>query len=702
MVSLIFDIKAQSNTIPEVPLKTEFAHVQIVLNSDARELVNTEIRRLLTPQNSFLDKKIEDMQVYFPLIERILEVENVPDDFKYLAVLESSLNPDAVSSTKAVGYWQFKDFTAAEMGLVMDRNRDDRKNLHLSTKAAAQYLKKNNLIFKNWVSSALSYTVGAGGAASIVPVEWSFSGEVKFDKYTHEYLIRSLAHKIAFEHRLNRVPKTSKVLLEFPARSRTLGEISHEIGVSENELKKYNAWIPNGTVPGDRDYVLLVPSSGKEPVNILSKVQPGAVNLGYPKLKRITQVVTSTDQAVLYEINDKKGILAQPGDEVARLARKAKVSISKFLKYNDMTDRDLAKEGTVYYLKSKKSRAEVPYHTLGQNQSLWDVSHMYGVKLKKLKTYNRIKADEPILPGRVLWLQKKRPKKQAIQYVNPPTESPESTQPKANNLPTGTIKNNEDIITTVATTTHRVLENETLFSLAKKYNTTVEELRRLNNLKPSEGIQYNQRLIVPDSAIDDEPEDDWEETAVPPVKEAPKVVTTTKEPTYEPKTTYSSATGSHTVSAGETLFSIAKRYGITVDELRSLNGFSSSDILKSGQTILVSGTSKSSSSTKGTTSWGSHIVKKGETLFSISQYYEMSLAELRNLNGITGNNIMVGQRLKVSGTPEAVKTEYHLVKKGETLFSISQKYGVTVQQIRNWNNISGNNVVSGKRIIVNK
>ena len=98
-------------SIPESPKKIEFANIIIELDDAAQKNVNAEIIKLLTPQNKFLELKLERMQWYFPIIEKILEEEEVPEDFKYLAVLESSLLPEAISSSNAVGFWQFKEVT---------------------------------------------------------------------------------------------------------------------------------------------------------------------------------------------------------------------------------------------------------------------------------------------------------------------------------------------------------------------------------------------------------------------------------------------------------------------------------------------------------------------------------------------------------------------------------------------------------------
>jgi membrane-bound lytic murein transglycosylase D len=734
LLSLVFTLvcfQSISQSIPETPLKVDFANVQIVLNSDSRQKINAEVQRLLTPQNSFFQEKVERMQLYFPIIERILEEENVPDDFKYLAVLESALNADAVSSTNAVGFWQFKDFTAEEMGLSMNRNQDDRKNLQLSTRAAAQYLKKNNQIFKNWISTTLSYTVGAGGAASIIPVDWSFANEVRFENTPHPYLIKAIGHKIAFQNHLKKAGKANGILIEYPAKGKSIAEIATEVRLPESELRKYNTWLSANSVPTDKDYVVLIKTDRTNADLITSKaknlVNTDYINIGYPKLKRVTMVVTSTDQPVFYEINDKKGILAQPGDEAAQLARKGKVSISKFLGYNDMSDRDLTKEGTVYYLQKKYKKGDVPYHTLNENQSLWDVAHNYGIRLKNLKKFNRIKESEPILPGRVLYLQKKRPKKEPVKYNKALVAPPEvfSTDPKNEEIQNAIIRDSEvsqNEANGPRPKVHRVLENETLFSLANKYGTTVEEIRKLNNLKPTEGIQYNQRLAIPEAKYTTEPEDNWEEkeetkpvlmpekkpVTQPAVSETPKP-SSTKLPTASTET-------SHNVRPGETLFSIANRYGTTVDELRRMNNLTPFESLKAGQSLRVNGgssidfgtdrvkTIEPDTRTKTTT----HTVSGGETLFSISNRYGITVDELRALNGISGNTISVGQKLRVSGPSlnsapsSGGATTYHTVKAGETLFSLSQKYGVTVNEIKSWNNMTSNNLVKGKRVIVRK
>lgn len=703
--------KGFSQSLPQAPQKVEFANVTINLNAESRQKINDEITRLLTPKNDYLNQKLERIHLYFPVIEKIFEVENVPEDFKYLAVLESSLLPDAVSPTNATGFWQFKDFTAAEMGLIMNGIQDERKNLQLSTKAAAKYLKKNNLIFKNWLSTALSFHVGAGAAAQYVPVEWSFANDVKLSDNPHQYFIKAIANKIAFENAANEFIGTKRILAEYPARGKSFEQIAAETNVDVNEIKRFNNWVKGGnTIPTDKEYLVLVPTADGNLNFVSSKIDELSstefITTGYPKLVRETQVITSIEQPIFYTINNKKGILAQSGDDIASLARKGDVSISKFLKYNDLSDRDLAQKDLVYYLQKKNKRAEVPFHTLQQNQNLWDVSQAYGVRLKKLKKYNRIKNGEDVLPNRVIWLNKKRPRKTPIQYNASPVAPPEVFNPEK--IEEGdldvAVKNPGS---TTSFNTHRVLENETLFSIANKYGTSVDELRRLNNLGPNEGIKINQRLIVPTQ--DDEPRDNWledEETSKPEEKE----VVLMPEKTAKPATSYpsndypsnSSSGNVHYVQQGETLFSIAKQYDTTVDELRRINGMSDYDVLQSGQKLNVRGGGVVRSGGGLSTS---HTVQKGETLYSISKNYGTTVEDLKEINNLSSNEIFVGQNLLINGSSSyssSRQTSLHTVRTKETIFSISQQYGMTPDELRALNNLDGNLILIGQKLRVNK
>src|SRR5687768_2362235 len=146
----------------EVPHKLDFAGITLIIRDDARKEIQKDVDAL-TQSLRHYNIKAERAKTYFPIIEKIFRDEKVPDDFKYLALQESALIPDAVSTSNAVGFWQFKDFTAIENGLRVDRDIDERMNIVASSRAAARYIKKNNSFFDNWIYALQAYQMGAGG-----------------------------------------------------------------------------------------------------------------------------------------------------------------------------------------------------------------------------------------------------------------------------------------------------------------------------------------------------------------------------------------------------------------------------------------------------------------------------------------------------------------------------------------------------------
>ena len=194
-VTAVVTVKAQP---PQVPHKMQFAGMTLTIREDARREIQKDVNAL-TQSPRHHNIKVERAKTYFPIIEKVFEQERVPDDFKYLVLQESALIADAVSVSNAVGFWQFKDFTAVEMGLRVDKEIDERMNIVSSSRAAARYIKKNNLYFNNWIAALQAYQMGAGGAMKALPKSISGAREMDITSGTYWYVKKYLAHKIAFE-----------------------------------------------------------------------------------------------------------------------------------------------------------------------------------------------------------------------------------------------------------------------------------------------------------------------------------------------------------------------------------------------------------------------------------------------------------------------------------------------------------------------
>ena len=213
---------------------------------------------------------------FFPIIEPVLEEEGIPDDFKYLAVIESGLT-QAVSPAKAVGFWQILEGTGKEYGLEINSNVDERYNIEKSTRVAADYLKKARARFGSWTLAAASYNAGQYGVDKQLDRQ-------KVDEYyelllgeeTGRYVFRILAlkeimnnpEKYGFDYeeedlyapiQLNKV-KVDTAVENFP-------NFAREFGINYKTLKIHNPWLRDDHLNNSsrRTYYIEIPEKGQYP-----------------------------------------------------------------------------------------------------------------------------------------------------------------------------------------------------------------------------------------------------------------------------------------------------------------------------------------------------------------------------------------------------------------------------------------------------
>ncbi|WP_422358745.1 LysM peptidoglycan-binding domain-containing protein [Reichenbachiella sp.] len=558
-----------------VPTEITLGDMKLKISDACRRNIQKDVDAL-TKSPKFMEIKADRARIYFPIIEKIFKEEGVPEDFKFLALQESALISDAVSSANAVGFWQFKDFTGREVGLRIDRSVDERLNIVASTHGAAKYFKRHNFYFDNWVYTILAHMTGRGGAGKYVSKSNFGKKRMTLDGKTHWYVVRFLAHKIAYEG-ITGGPNTEGLrLVEYKkGKGKTLSAIAKDTKVSEVELKKYNKWLKANKVPGEKAYSVMLPVRGKAPKIKDNKpdkdktddegAEDGLISVKvYPKIDEDLNV----SGTIYIKINGIPSILAKKGDGINVLAKKANLTPEKFAKYNDLNMSSTIREGEIYYLKSKRSRGKIYFYTVQPNETLWDVSQKFGIKLVKLAKLNRMATIDEIKPGRVLWLRKKRPANMPIEYrelpkmpvdevipvkVNPkPVEEivvpekedqEESTAAEVIEAP---IKNDEvtetisELDEPIVITNHLVLKGETLYGISKATGVSVEDLIEWNNLYDT-SIKVGQNLVIHGSIEEN--------------LEVPK----TSEVSF------------HVVEPGDTMYGISKKYGLEVEELLKLN-----------------------------------------------------------------------------------------------------------------------------------
>lgn len=199
-----------------------------------------------------------------------------------------------------------------------------------------------------------------------------------------------------------------------------------------------------------------------------------------------------------------------------------------------------------------------------------------------------------------------------------------------------------------------VKKGDSLWSIASKNNTTVDNIKKLNNLS-SNNLSIGQVLKL---SYDAEKED---------IKES----------------------NIYTVKKGDSLWLIANKYGTTVDELKNANDLKS-NTLSIGQTLIIP-------EKKENTNKISYVVKKGDSLWLIANKYDTTVEKIKSTNNLKSNTLSIGQVLVIPSSSEFIT---YTVKKGDSLWLIANKYNTTVDNIKKLNNLSSNNLQINQKLIL--
>ena len=237
---------------PELPKSIKFAGETVVLtDEDILEKLDREVL-LNAYYQSATTGYFKRAHRYFPLIERILKEENIPNDFKYLAIIESGLQ-QAVSPVGAQGFWQFMPATAKIYDLKMTPEIDERLHIEKSTRAACHYLKDAQQTLNNWIHTTASYNRGVGGVLS--DMKWQGTThyfDTEQNSETGRYVYRLLAMKIIFENpeAYGFYPKKMQKYEPIPTKTVTISESipnlaswAIEQGINLKILRKLNPWL---------------------------------------------------------------------------------------------------------------------------------------------------------------------------------------------------------------------------------------------------------------------------------------------------------------------------------------------------------------------------------------------------------------------------------------------------------------------------
>lgn len=548
------------------PVGTEFP---MTMN----RLVESSMQFLLRERQESLQAWLRRADTYFPMIEQIFEEEGVPEELKYLAMIESGLNPRARSWASAVGMWQFIAATGRAYDLNVNAWVDDRMDPELATRAAAKHLKDLYRMYDE---------------------DWQIA------------------------------------LAGYNCSPRCINRAKRRTGMSNPTFWDIYPYLPRET----RNYI---------PTYIAAAL------------------ITSNPSAYGLE-------RGEPGPDYS-------------------------------------------YHVVPVTGmlSLSDVASMAGTDVATIKALNpNLRRDT--LPPTV-----------GAFYLRLPIGTHDSFVAAYEALPPSAKRPSGEYI---------VRRGDTLSGIGQQFGVSVAMIMQKNGLR-STNIRIGQRLVVPiadySQTIPDIQFADASQSTVqyrrrvnrPILMEQQVATADAGSPVQTPATsgatpvrTVSQQGGNasssgpsteeapkapvrivHTVRRGDTISEIATRYGVPARNIQGWNGLSGSRI-NVGQrlTIYTDGRDAPAGSAGPTT----HRVERGDTLSEIADQYNVTVAQLRQWNNIRGSNIRVGQRLSVY-TDQGQPRE-HVVRRGDTLIEIAQQYGVSVANIKDWNNLRSNTIRVGQRL----
>ncbi len=398
LFSIFFTFNLYSQNIPKVPETITLDNMVLRINKDVQSTIQSEVDALHA-NDKYFQIFIDRINIYFPIIENVLNDEEVPDDFKYLALQESALLPDAVSSSNAIGFWQFKLETAEDYGLVINENIDERKNIVSSTRAAARYIKNSNFTFENWVFSILSYLLGLNGAKAEVDSKLYGAKRISIDTNTHWYIIKFLAHKIAFEDFIDNKSYDLNYSIYNNQNFKNLDDLSRELSVSKQEVKSLNKWINSDRIPNDREYSFLLPERKESLLKKISSTISTKIESFMESNLRSSidqKIINVVSKRTIY-LNDLPAIIIDSTDNIDRITKFYNISQRSFFQFNDITKGHKLIIGLPYYFSKKRRKAKVEVYLRKENEDLWRISQIFGVQLKILKKYNKNNKSDTIL-----------------------------------------------------------------------------------------------------------------------------------------------------------------------------------------------------------------------------------------------------------------------------------------------------------------
>ena len=568
------------------------------------------IKSFLKYRKKSFERLMGTSEYYFPIFEEALAKQNVPLEIKYLAIVESALNPKAVSKMGATGLWQFMYQTGKQYGLKIDSYIDERSDPLRASDAAAQYMTNMYKMFGDWDLVLASYNSGPGNVTKAIRRSggqqnyWNIRKNLP--RETQGYVPAFLATMYIYEyHKEHGIVPNRAVVKHFATdtiaikQQMTFKQISDLLDVPVAQLQVLNPSYKLNVIPfyQNENHYLRLPQEKiavfvSNEAEIYAYVQHELDKRERPFEMQKALVVKDTVNVtvVASKVSEFKYYKVKKGDNLKSIAVKYNVAVSDLKHWNKLTSSSLA---------SGKSLKIV----IGTDSSSALKDTRVALALSDKKGSNQ-KGDTDEIKGN-----------------------------KENEIKKGVAAGP---IVTNASQLYVVQKGDNLGMIAKKYEVTVADIQEWNHLS-NNNVQIGATLQVAKNELNRK----TELTAIPDRKDIEYVVL-----------------------QGDNLGTIGKKFGASITDLKQWNNLPDNSI-GLGATLIVAkdeiviNTNKATvRSFKKKANNGlpskkealDYYVKKGDSLYSISQKYPgVTIADLKKWNGIRGEDIKPGMKLKING-----------------------------------------------------
>ncbi len=559
-----------------------------------------ELKYLSTKVPTFMQGSLSRMTRYEVMIKTKLSDNNMPTDIIYQSLIESGFKVKAYSSASASGIWQFIRATGRRYKLKSDYWFDGRRNPDRATDAAIQYLTRLNNEFGDWYLSFAAYNCGETRVRRLIRKHGTKDyWKLPLPRETMRYVPRIIAATI-----IGHYPEKFGITgIETQVRSETesvtikhcmsLDVAAKMINVSDSVMRAINPEVRRWcTPPNLRSFELRVPKGRAE------EFSKAYAKMDKKKLVKWVRHRVSWGES-LGAIARKYGVTVS-ALKSANSIRGSKIWARQMLviplsatKYDRVTKASTKKFDKKITKKKKKStkgqKADTSYKTyrVRSGDNLYNIARKFGVSMQKLLSWNSLSLKSVLYVGQ-------RIKLYGVDGVDQPVLAP-----KGNYV------------------LHTVKSGESLYLISKKYSVTLSTLKRINNMRnsriyPGQKIKIKKQIKVKQPVIS---------KTLPTIPKGKRV--------------------DHRVKGGESIFKIALRYDVTVKEIKSWNKMKGTKIYP-GQKLVIYAQNQNRSQGAAQV----HVVKSGESLWSIAKKYKISIHKIKLLNNL-GNRITPGMKIRL-------------------------------------------------------